>query len=158
MQGSHPIRLDLARIQDALGADVFVGAGKMDTPVAAVYASDLMSDVLAYGKPGSALLTGLNSPQAAISAYMAEFKAVIFIRGKRPGAAVLKFAEEKGLIVLTARDDMFEACAKLALLDHAGEVPAAAETASPPSKTTPSVTISPSTGEIFPARGWYRRR
>jgi anti-sigma regulatory factor (Ser/Thr protein kinase) len=123
MQGSRPVRLDLIRIQDALGADVVAGAEKMDTAVAAVYASDLMSDVLAYGKPGSALLTGLNSPQAAISAYMAEFKAVIFIRGKRPAPAILRFAEDKGLVVLSARDDMFEACAKIALLDHAGEGP-----------------------------------
>lgn len=115
--------LDLSRIQHALGADVVVGAGRLDTPITGMYASDLMSDVLAYGKPGSALLTGLNSQQAAISAYMAEFKAVIFIRGKKPVAAICKFAEEKGLVVLSARDDMFEACAKVAGLDHAGEAP-----------------------------------
>ena len=132
MQGIHPVRLDLTRIQDVLGADVVVGAGKLDTPVSAVYASDLMSDVLAYGKPGSALLTGLNSPQAAISAYMAEFRAVIFLRGKKPAAAVCRFAEEKGLVVLSARDDMFEACAKIAGLDHAGEAPG--EAAEPPAR------------------------
>jgi len=132
MQGPHPDGLALCRIQSALAADVVVGAGKMDIPVTAVYASDLMRDVLAYGKPGSALLTGLNSKQAAISAYMAEFRAVIFIRGKRPAEAICKFAEEKGLVVLSARDDMFEACAKIADLDGTAADPSPSEDLRPP--------------------------
>ncbi len=66
-------------------------SGKSSTGkyVAGIYASDLMSDVLAYGKAGSLLLTGLNTVQAAISAYMAEFKGVIFVRSKVPDADIL---------------------------------------------------------------------
>jgi anti-sigma regulatory factor (Ser/Thr protein kinase) len=80
-----------------------------------------MSDVLAYGKAGSLLLTGLNSIQAAISAYMAEFTGIIFIRNKIPDSETLAFAREKNLIVLSTEDDMFEACVKIAKIE--GEIP-----------------------------------
>lgn len=75
-----------------------------------------MSDVLAYGKSGSALLTGLNTIQAAISAYMAEFKLIIFLRGKEPTEDIQKFAAEKDIILFSTTDDMFPACIKLAQL------------------------------------------
>ncbi len=90
----------------------------METEISGIYASDLMSDVLAYGKTGSALLTGLNTIQAAISSYMAEFKAIIFLRGKNPGTDIQKFATEKGLIVLSTKADMYEACIKIAQIDE----------------------------------------
>jgi len=118
MQGAGSTHAELSQIQVALSAEVLTGVDKLGAGVPHVYASDLMSDVLAYGKPGSILLTGLNSQQSIISAYMAEFSAVVFIRGKRPGPNICKFAEEKGLAVLTTKYDMFEACAKLAVLDH----------------------------------------
>lgn len=75
-----------------------------------------MSDVLAYGKSGSALLTGLNTIQAAISAYMAEFKLIIFLRGKEPTEDIQKFAEEKDIILFSTSEDMFPACIKVAQL------------------------------------------
>ena len=76
-----------------------------------------MSDVLAYGKTGSILLTGMNSIQTAVSSYMAEFKAIVFLRGKKPTDDILKFAQGKGLILLTTRTDMYEACIKIAQID-----------------------------------------
>jgi len=79
-----------------------------------------MSDVLAYGKSGSILITGLNSVQAAISAYMAEFKGIVFIRSKIPDQDIRKFAEEKGLFILTTDTDMYETCVKIASIE--GEV------------------------------------
>ena len=77
---------------------------------------------MAYGKPRYALITGLNTIQAVISAYMAEFKAVIFLRGKEPSTKIQKFARDKGLVILSANEDMFEACVKIEqihkTLDH----------------------------------------
>ena len=46
-------------IKDALDASVIVGQDKLDAVIEHIYASDLMSDVLAFGKPNSILLTGL---------------------------------------------------------------------------------------------------
>ena len=48
------------------------------------YGADLMSDVLAASQPGAVLLTGLTNPQVVRTAQIAEFRAIIFVRGKQP--------------------------------------------------------------------------
>jgi serine/threonine-protein kinase RsbT len=113
--------IDIEKIREVLKATSFAGNELNGEFVTGIYASDLMSDVLAYGKAGSLLLTGLNTVQAAISAYMAEFKGIIFLRSKVPDADILTFAKDKRLIVLSTDDDMYEACVKIAGVE--GEVP-----------------------------------
>jgi serine/threonine-protein kinase RsbT len=116
-QEVNTLNIGIEQIKQVLQAEVFVGNDSLDTRVSDIYASDLMSDVLAYGKSGSCLLTGLNTIQAAISSYMAEFAAIVFLRGKIPGDDIRKFAEGKGIIVLSTRADMYDACIKIARAD-----------------------------------------
>ncbi|MGD2090401.1 MAG: ATP-binding protein [Candidatus Aminicenantes bacterium] len=106
--------IEIKKISEALEAEVIVGGDSLDTKITNIYASDLMSDVLAYGQSGSLLLTGLNTIQAAISSYMAEIKAIVFLRGKIPGKDICKFAQGKGIIILSTKADMYEACIKIA--------------------------------------------
>lgn len=75
--------------------------------------ADLMSDVMAYVKENVLLLTGLVSPQVIRTAEMMDIKAVVFVRGKNPGQAVLDLAAEKDMIVMSTRNPMFIACGKL---------------------------------------------
>ncbi len=100
-------------IKDALGATVIESEDRLDSSVEHIYASDLMSDVLAFGKANSILLTGLATQQAVISAHMAEFKGVVFIRGKKPKDGSLKFAKDNNLILLSSELDMFDACVRI---------------------------------------------
>jgi anti-sigma regulatory factor (Ser/Thr protein kinase) len=100
-------------IQDALEACVIAGEDRLNSAVDHVYASDLMSDVLAFGKPNSILLTGLATQQAVISAHMAEFKGVVFIRGKRPKDGAEKFGQDHHLILLSTDLDMYDACIRI---------------------------------------------
>lgn len=100
-------------IREALEASVIEGEEGLDTAVEQVYASDLMSDVLAFGKPDSILLTGLATRQAVISAHMAEFKGVVFIRGKRPKDGAKEFAKENDLVLLSTEMDMYDACIRI---------------------------------------------
>ena len=100
-------------IKDALEASVIEGNNRLATVVEHVYASDLMSDVLAFGQPNSVLLTGLATRQAVISAHMAEFKGVVFIRGKKPKDGSEDFARENNLVLLSTHLDMYEACVRL---------------------------------------------
>ncbi|MCP5107151.1 MAG: hypothetical protein GY950_27440 [bacterium] len=117
MLENNDFNIEIGKIRDSLQAEVLVGEDFLNTKVTGIYASDLMSDVLAYGKSGACLLTGLNTIQAAISSYMAEFKAIIILRGKKPAPEICKFAGEKGIAVLSTRSDMFEACIKIARKD-----------------------------------------
>jgi anti-sigma regulatory factor (Ser/Thr protein kinase) len=112
--GEEDLNIEIKKISEALDAEVIVGADSLDTKITNIYASDLMSDVLAYGQSGSMLLTGLNSVQAAISSYMAEIKAIVFLRGKIPGEDIRKFADARGIIILSTKADMYEACIKIA--------------------------------------------
>ncbi len=114
MPESRESVIDIGSIQESLGARLWAGDPATLKSVTGVYASDLMSDVLAYGKPGSVLLTGLNSVQTAISAYMADFRSIVFLRNKIPENETLQFAKEKGLVIFSSGLDMYEACVMIA--------------------------------------------
>ena len=105
--------MEIKTIMDALDASVIAGNSGLDLSVEHIYASDLMSDVLAFGRPNSILLTGLATQQAVISAHMAEFKGVVFIRGKNPKVGSEKFARENHLVLLSSKFDMYDACTKI---------------------------------------------
>ena len=108
--------MDIRAIKEALDADVVEGRDLLNDRVDHVYASDLMSDVLAFGQPDSLLLTGLATQQAVISAHMAEFKGVVFIRGKNPRDGAGKFARDNRLVILRSNLDMYEACVRIETL------------------------------------------
>jgi len=117
--------MEIRAVKEALSAVVIEGEDRLDTPFDHVYASDLMSDVLAFGKPNSILLTGLATQQAVISAHMAEFRAVVFVRGKRPRDASAGFARDNRLVLLSSELDMYDACLRIAAA-LAGGAPSAA--------------------------------
>lgn len=106
--------IDLAKIRDVLQARTIIGTDLPEVVISGFFASDLMSDVLAFGKPGSLLLTGLNTIQSVISSHMAEFKAIAFLRGKVPTEDMQNFAKEKEIVLLSTNEDMYEACVRLA--------------------------------------------
>jgi len=108
----------IADIKEALNAEVLEGNSGLDLEVDRVYASDLMSDVLAYGQPNSILFTGLATQQAIISAHMAEFKGVVLIRGKRPENGTEKVARDNELVLLSTNLDMFDACVRANSVKH----------------------------------------
>ena len=110
---SQASTVEIRMIKDALEASVIEGEDRLDTTVEQVYASDLMSDVLAFGQPNSILLTGLATQQAVISAHMAEFKGVVFVRGKRPRDGSEKFAKDNHLVLLSTSLDMYDACIRI---------------------------------------------
>jgi serine/threonine-protein kinase RsbT len=102
----------IKQIKEILGATVLEGPDNLEIEVSQVYASDLMSDVLAFGKPHSILFTGLATQQAIISAHMAEFKAVVLVRGKKPNDNSVKMARDTDLILMSTDLDMFDACVR----------------------------------------------
>jgi anti-sigma regulatory factor (Ser/Thr protein kinase) len=105
--------VEIKMIKDALEASVIEGEDRLDAVVDHVYASDLMSDVLAFGRSNSILLTGLATQQAVISAHMAEFKGVVFIRGKKPKDGSQDFARENHLVLLSTELDMYDSCIRI---------------------------------------------
>ena len=70
----------------------------------------MMSDVLAYVKDQSVLLTGLCNPQAVRTAEMMDIVCIVFVRGKVPDQAMIDLAKEREIVILSTRTRMFEAC------------------------------------------------
>ncbi|MDD4052230.1 MAG: ATP-binding protein [candidate division Zixibacteria bacterium] len=105
--------MEISKIKDALEAVIIEANDTLEGTVEHIYASDLMSDVLAFGKPNSILLTGLATRQAVISAHMAEFKGVVFIRGKRPKDGSDHFARDHHMVLLSTQLDMYDACLRV---------------------------------------------
>ena len=79
-------------VQDVLGARVLVGENHLDREVRSACGSDMMSDVLAFSKDHSVLLTGLCNPQVIRTAEMLDIVCVIFVRGKKPDETILKLS------------------------------------------------------------------
>jgi len=105
--------MKIGSVKEILDATVIEGNELLETEVDHIYASDLMSDVLAFGKPNSVLLTGLASQQAVISAHMAEFKGIVLVRGKKLKDGSQAFAKEHHLVLLSTELDMYDSCARL---------------------------------------------
>jgi predicted transcriptional regulator len=103
----------LEKIKEILKAEVIDGADNLQMEIKMGCGCDLMSDVLAFIKPGSLLLTGLTNPQVIRTAEMADIKAICFVRGKKPDRETVELAKSKNVPLLLINLPMFEACGKL---------------------------------------------
>ena len=103
----------LERIKEILDAEVIAGHENLQMEIRMGCGCDLMSDVLAYVKSDSLLLTGLTNPQVIRTAEMADIKAICFVRGKKPDEETLELAKSKNIPLLLTTLPMFEACGRL---------------------------------------------
>jgi predicted transcriptional regulator len=118
----------LREMADLLGCDVVWGEEELDRfHLDACFAADLMSDVLAFSRPGALLITGLTSIQSAHTAHVADLAAILYVAAKKPAAPVLDLARENGIPLLTTKFSMFDTCG---ILYNAGLKAACRSTAS----------------------------
>ena len=106
--------MNLGKIISILDAEVLCNGNDIaGVNISMACGSDLMSDVLAFIKSDALLLTGLTTPQVIYSAENSGVEVICFVRGKRPLADTVDLAKEKGIILLTTRNLMFESCGRL---------------------------------------------
>ena len=87
--------------------------GDLDVEIKTACGSDMMSDVLAFVKDQSVLLTGLNNPQVVRTAEMMDMHCIIIVRGKEPTDEVIALAKQKEITLLKTQHRMFTACGLL---------------------------------------------
>jgi predicted transcriptional regulator len=102
--------MKLRDIKTLLKAEVLWGEDLLDMEIGFAGGSDLMSDVLAFSKPGILLLTGLSNAQTVRTANIIEAKAIIYVRGKKPDAIGTKMAEAIGIPILSTKYMMYKTC------------------------------------------------
>ena len=78
-------------IVDILKCQV-LNEGDMEEEVKTACGSDMMSDVLAFVKDQSVLLTGLMNPQVVRTAEMMDMHCIVFVRGKKVDPNVVALA------------------------------------------------------------------
>lgn len=100
-------------ILSILDARLLTPNADLTRDVHTVCGSDMMSDVLAFVKDQSVLVTGLNNPQVVRTADMMDMICIVFVRGKEPDAGILALAQEREIAVLCTRHTMFTACGLL---------------------------------------------
>ena len=89
--------MKLSEIVQAIDAEVLCCEDRVrEIDIQTAYASDLMSDVLAFCAPGSMLLTGLTNIQIVRTAQMLDLPVIVFVRGKTPLEDTIRLAENTG--------------------------------------------------------------
>lgn len=105
--------MTVSEIKELLGASVLCGGEHCGREVHTACGSDMMSDVLAFVKDQSVLLTGLCNPQSVRTAEMMDIVCIVFVRGKTPDESVVELAKERDIVLLSTPMRMFSACGLL---------------------------------------------
>ena len=105
--------MKISEIKELLSAEVLAGEDTLDYEVASACCSDMMSDVLAYVKDQSVLLSGLVNPQVIRTAVMMDMVCIVFVRSKAPSDEMLALARESGIVVMITDKTMYTSCGLL---------------------------------------------
>ena len=105
--------MKISEIKSILNAELICGEEFIENEVFTACGSDMMSDVLAYVKEQAVLLSGLVNPQVVRTAEMMDMKCIVFVRGKRPDMDMIELAEQRDIVLLGTRLEMFTACGLL---------------------------------------------
>jgi len=104
--------MTIADVINILGADIVTGSD-FEREVKTACGADMMSDVLAFVKDQSVLLTGLVNPQVIRTADMMDMHCIVFVRGKVPDQSMIELANERNIVILKSHYRMFTACGLL---------------------------------------------
>lgn len=108
--------MNLRSVLERLDGELLTPGTDLDLEFTRVFASDLMSDVLAFTGPGELLVTGLTNAHIISTAAVADIAAVVFVQGKRPSAEIVEEARANGLPLISTTLPMFEACTRIGSL------------------------------------------
>lgn len=105
--------MTLNEVVEILNADILVGQDQLGMEVKTAFGADLMSDVLAFAKSGSLLLTGLTNPQVIRTADILDIAAIIMVRGKKPAPETIRLAEDLKIPLFSTKLILFETAGRL---------------------------------------------
>lgn len=102
--------MTIADVKNILNASILCCEENLEKEVHNACGSDMMSDVLAFVKDQSVLITGLCNPQVVRTAEMMDIICICFVRGKIPDESVIELARERGIVLMATTNRMFTAC------------------------------------------------
>ncbi|MDO5124094.1 MAG: hypothetical protein Q4D44_05440 [Eubacteriales bacterium] len=102
--------MKISTIKELLDADVACCEEHLNRHVYSACGSDMMSDVLAFVKDQAVLLTGLVNSQVIRTAEMMDMVCIVLVRSKLPTPEMIELAQESGIVILTSKKRMYDAC------------------------------------------------
>ena len=102
--------MKISMIKELLEADVLCGEEDLGKHVYSACGSDMMSDVLAFVKDQAVLLTGLVNSQVIRTAEMMDMVCIVLVRSKLPTPEMIELAKESGIVLLSSKKRMYDAC------------------------------------------------
>ncbi|HML48453.1 MAG TPA: DRTGG domain-containing protein [Clostridia bacterium] len=102
--------MTIREVQRLLNADLLCGEDLMETEIRSACGSDLMSDVLAFVKEHTVLLTGLTNPHVIRTAELLDVSCIVFSRGKLPTPDMLEMAKERNIAMLATKHTLYVSC------------------------------------------------
>ncbi|MCK5153318.1 MAG: hypothetical protein KAQ93_03085 [Spirochaetales bacterium] len=104
--------MNIQEVSQVLDAGIF-STGHPTRDIETIYVSDLMSDVLTYGREAQLLVTGLTNQQTIRTVEMVEIPAICYTNGKIPGKETIELANTKKITVLVTKLSTFQVTGKL---------------------------------------------
>jgi serine kinase of HPr protein (carbohydrate metabolism regulator) len=106
-------------IIEKLGLRVLTAPDRLDVEVSGGYTSDLLSDVMANGRPRNIWITLQTHQNIVAVAKLRELAAIVLVNNRTPEPDTLKTAEEEKVPLLVTADSAFTISWKIhALLEH----------------------------------------
>ena len=102
--------MKISTLKDLLEADVICGEESLGKHVYSACGSDMMSDVLAFVKDQAVLLTGLVNSQVIRTAEMMDMVCIVLVRSKLPTPEMIELAKDSGIVLLSSKKRMYDAC------------------------------------------------
>ncbi len=93
-----------------LDATFLAGEDLGENEVQSACGADLMSDVLAFVKNKTIMLTGLTNLQVVRTAEMLDVACIVFVRGKKPSDDIIELANKHGIPILSTAHTLYTAC------------------------------------------------
>ena len=105
--------MTIREIAERIDAVVYAEPEQMEEDLVGAFASDMMSDVLAFGEGHAVLVTGLLNPQIVRTAHMLDMSCIIIVRGKKATEEIKTLAEQNHIALLETKLTMYEASGRL---------------------------------------------
>jgi len=105
--------MKLADLVNALGLQVRSGQGQLQRDVTGGYAGDLLSDVIANGRPGDLWITLQRHVNTIAVASMKDLAGIVLVNGREPEEDTIQKAQSEDLPVLVSSLPAFDLVGRL---------------------------------------------
>ena len=102
--------MKIDEIRELLDAEILTNCKECSDNIECVFASDLVSDVLAFSKPKCLLVTALISPQIITTASVIEIPCIVIVNGKKPTKSIIEMANDFNIVIMATSKTTYKVC------------------------------------------------